>query len=538
SYVWAVKATNTNNGCELGSAGKVFTVGCLTSAPSIQSPSDGSQNVSQTPTMTWSAVSGADSYDVYFGVAGSGACTGQPVFTTSGTSYNPPTSKVSSNTSYEWRVVAKKSNTNCPAPTSSCASFKTAATTCNAPGSFNLIGPADKSTASATPTLTWSAAAGTDKYLLHFGTTNPPTPTVNDSRVSGSQTSFTFAQPLAAGTYYWSVDAFPACSTSIKTSSSVFSFTVAPTVSCPTTPATLIAPANNATNVASPVTFQWTAVSGATGYKLYIAEAGDDSGDLAGTTTFTSLTRLVPDGNVTWWVATSFANCPDVVSAKSTFVSGVQAVCGIATTLTAPADNATVTSPLTFSWSAVSGASGYRLWISFNGSAPLLAARTSNSGTSQQVSLSSGVGEWYVETQFTNGCDSTFSAHRHFTAGTAATCDSHTAVTPASPIGGAQVTSPITFSWNATDSSALLYRLWVSINGEAFADIGFTKNMQLQHDFTSTGNGLWYVETYFENCPVVKSAIATFVIPTAGCPTRAPGPSSSSRQTTPPLPRR
>src|SRR3954447_24808276 len=79
---------------------------CPTAAPAIQSPADGAQNVFANPTLTWSAVSGANQYDVYFGVAGSGACTGTPQFTTANTSFNPPT--LAASTSYEWRVVAKK----------------------------------------------------------------------------------------------------------------------------------------------------------------------------------------------------------------------------------------------------------------------------------------------------------------------------------------------------------------------------------------------------------------------------------------------
>src|SRR5258708_29409532 len=141
-YFWGVKANTTIANCELASAGRQFTVGCLTSAPAIQSPSDTSQNVSQTPTMTWSPVSGASQYDVYFGAVGSGACTGQPVFTTTSTSFNPP-GTLAANTSYEWRVVAKKTNTTCPFPSSGCATFRTTGAVCNAPGPFNLAGPAN-----------------------------------------------------------------------------------------------------------------------------------------------------------------------------------------------------------------------------------------------------------------------------------------------------------------------------------------------------------------------------------------------------------
>jgi hypothetical protein len=714
-YTWAVRANFAN--CNLVSAGKQFTVNCPTAAPTIQSPADGAQDVFSHPTLTWSAVSGANQYDVYFGVTGSGACTGTPQFTTSNTSFNPPT--LAASTTYEWRVVAKKTAAStCPVTTSGCAKFTTIAASCNPPGSFNLIAPSDKSTTSSTPTLTWSASSGADKYLLHISTQNPPAPTTSDPVVNGTSTSFTFAQALPAGTYYWSVDAYPANCTTTKTSSNVFSFTVAAPAACPTAaatlikpannttidapvsldwsdvsgatfykvfasingaapavvavardshyegslpagasvdwwvetgadnctpiasahshfnvtsagvcpsspesptlltpangatgltspvkfewlvvpgatnyivwgvapgasgtperfiigkfggthitvpvpqgsvawyveaqfgdcptstyskvftftsstpsicssnPATLLSPANGATGLTSPVTFQWTPVSGATGYKLYIAQP-NDSGDLAGSTMSTSLTTLVPGGSVTWWVVTSFAGCPDVVSARSSFTSGTQTTCGATATLNSPADGATVSSPVTLSWSAVTGASAYRLWISVNGSSPILAARTlTASATSQQLQLPSGAVEWYVETLFTNGCDSTFSAHRRFTVSAAANCDAHKAATPTSPIGGASVSNPVTFNWSATDSSALQYRVWVSLNGDPFTDIGSAKDTKLQHDFgTLTGTGQWFVETLFENCPAVLSARAAFVIPAAGCATAGP----------------
>ena len=717
TYNWIVRANIPNCASGLQSTGKQFTVGCLTSSPTIQSPSDGSQNFFANQALTWSAVSGADMYDVYFGVSGSGACTGTPQFTTSNTSFNPPT--LAASTTYEWRVVAKKTTaTTCPTTTSGCATFKTAAAACNPPGSFNLTSPSDKSATASTPTLTWSASSGTDKYLLHISTQNPPAPSASDPIVNGSSTSFTFGQALPQGTYYWSVDAYPPNCTTVKTSSNVFSFTVAATAACPTAPAALITPANNttvdspvsfdwtdvsgatsykviasingaaaailavtrdshydgslpagasvdwwieadadnctpvtsahshfnvtnagvcpsspgsatllspangatgltspvtfqwsvvpgatnyvvwgvttsavssnerfvigktpgthittavpqggltwyveadfgdcptatysksstlsvataavcssipaallspvngATGLTSPVTFQWTAVSGATGYKLFIAQ-GNDAGDLAGTTTSTSLTTLVPGGSVTWWIVTTFAGCPDIVSAKSSFTSGTQTTCGATATLNSPADGATVSSPVTLSWSTVNGASGYRLWIAVNGGSPILAARsTTAAGTSQQVQLTSGTDEWYVETLFSNGCDSTFSAHRHFTVSAAANCDTHKAATLTAPIGGAVVSNPVTFNWSSTDSSALQYRVWVSLNGDPFSDIGFSKDTKLQHDFgTNTGNGQWFVETLFENCPPVLSAKASFVIPTPGCGTAGP----------------
>ncbi len=714
-YFWVVRA-NIPSCTALQSATKSFTVSCPTSAPGSQSPSSGSQNVSVTPALTWGAAAGADQYDVYMSASGSGGCTGQPVFTTSTTIFNPPT--LAGNTAYEWRVVAKKLGSACPTTTSGCATFTTTTPVCNLPGSFNLTAPINNSTVSSTPTLIWSASIPVaDKYLLHVSTQNPPPTSASDPVINGTTRTYTFSQALSAGTYYWSVDAFAACNTSTRTSSGVFSFTVAAAAACPTaqatllkpannttsdtpvsfdwsdvsgatfyrlfasingatsailavtrdshyeanlpagasvdwyveaaadnctsipsakshftvssaaicpsspgspanvlpisgstvtspvtfqwtavsgatnyvvwgtstptststsdrftigktslpqltatvpqgalawyveadfgdcptstyskaftltvstpvvcstTPATLVVPANLATGLTSPVTFQWTAVAGATGYQLYIAEA-NESGDRAGTTTATSLTTLVPGGTLTWWVVTTFAGCPDIVSAKSTFTAGTQTTCGTIASLNSPADGSTVSSPVTLSWSAVTGASGYRLWISLNGSSPLLAARTTTAtGTSQQLPLPSGSDEWYVETLFSNGCDSTFSAHRKFTVSVALNCSTHKAATLTSPIGGAQASSPITFNWSATDSTALQYRVWVAFGNDAFSDIGDTKDTKLQHTFTSTGTAQWFVETFFENCPSVASAKATFVIPTPGCPTQGP----------------
>src|SRR5205823_10275865 len=187
-------------------------------------------------------------------------------------SFNPPAR--SPNTTYEWRVAAKKSNaSSCPLTTSSCATFTTVAATCNPPSSFNLTAPANNSTVSSTPTLSWSASSGADKYVLHVGTQNPPTPTASDPLLNSSTTSYTFGQALPAGTYYWSVDAYPPNCTTGKTSSSVFSFTVAQAATCPTALPTLLKPLNN-TTVDTPVSFDWSDVSGATFYRLFASING------------------------------------------------------------------------------------------------------------------------------------------------------------------------------------------------------------------------------------------------------------------------
>jgi len=72
-------------------------------APVLDSPKNGSTGDSRTPTLRWSASSGATSYDVYFGSSSS------PLFVknTTGTSFNPGT--LHAGATYYWRIVAKNS---------------------------------------------------------------------------------------------------------------------------------------------------------------------------------------------------------------------------------------------------------------------------------------------------------------------------------------------------------------------------------------------------------------------------------------------
>lgn len=80
------------------------------SAVSNPSPALGTSGVALTVGLSWSAATGATSYDVYFGTAA------QPAYvtTTSGTTYNPAT--LSNGTSYFWQVVAKNSGGSTASP--------------------------------------------------------------------------------------------------------------------------------------------------------------------------------------------------------------------------------------------------------------------------------------------------------------------------------------------------------------------------------------------------------------------------------------
>ncbi len=80
----------------------VVTPGGL-AAPVLTAPSNGAAGVLTAPVLSWNAVSGATSYDVYFGTL-----TTPPLVTnTTATTYS--TGTLSQNTTYHWQIVAKNS---------------------------------------------------------------------------------------------------------------------------------------------------------------------------------------------------------------------------------------------------------------------------------------------------------------------------------------------------------------------------------------------------------------------------------------------
>jgi hypothetical protein len=525
-YGWFVRAKfiNTTNCAGLDSNVRTFSVGCPAAAPVLQSPANNAINVSTTPTLQWSAVAGASLYQIYFstsGIAGAG-CSGSVVASTTSTSYTIP-SALQPNTTYEWKVSAAGPN-NCPAVASACGTFKTGGAICTPAGSFSPLSPANGETVETDkPTLTWKPSTGADKYLLHIGLNNPPISQVSDPLLSGSTSSYTVPSSLVAGaTYYWYLDAVPACGTTGKTSSPVFTFTVP--AACNTNPATTLqSPANNATGISSPVTFKWSAIAKSTGYKLSV------NGSVVATTADTETTLVVPDGKVTWYVDTLFRNCPDVRSETFTFTAGKPITCPTGTiTLTGPANGVTLSgdNKVTFSWTALSGVTSYRLWVSVDGSAYAQLTRTSD--TTATFALPSGSVEWYVEgltnaTANTADCAPVLSAHSKFTITRAVNCDTHKAVTLVSPISGS-TTSPVDFTWSSSlDTTATLYRVFVSVNNAAFDDIGVTTATHLRVD-VDPGTVTWYVQSFFQGCASLNSARATFTVTasTPACPTTAP----------------
>jgi len=99
-YYWRVVAKNIHG--ETTSLSRSFTT--LLSSPSLVSPTNTAKNVSRTPTLSWSSVSGSDGYELM--VSTSSSFSTSTTYSTAGTSYVLP--QLSSRITYYWRVRAKK----------------------------------------------------------------------------------------------------------------------------------------------------------------------------------------------------------------------------------------------------------------------------------------------------------------------------------------------------------------------------------------------------------------------------------------------
>ncbi|HEX2832283.1 MAG TPA: hypothetical protein VHW00_04670 [Thermoanaerobaculia bacterium] len=280
---------------------------------------------------------------------------------------------------------------------------------------------------------------------------------------------------------------------------------------CGTTPPSLLSPANGAT-VASPVTLSWSAVANAAGYEVWLTTNGSTT--LAGDTTATSMTVIVPSGTTSWFVVAKFAGCDPLPSATRTFVVEAGSACAThgAPQLTSPLGG-TLNSPVTFNWTAVPQAIGYRVWVEVDGTAAQDVG-TTDGAIMLSAAIPPGAISAYVEALF-NGCPATRSASVTFNVAEADPCANRTFAAPVSPANNStQNSSALEFVWNAAND-ADGYRVWISIDGAAPAVLGTTTDETSLKATLERGTAIWWVESLYDGCASTESQRFTFNIPSA-----------------------
>ena len=408
--------------------------------PAMPSPTAAAQSDSAI-SITWSEAAGATHYKLYRSETSEGSFTqiGGNITTTDYIDNND----LAANTSYYYQVESCNDN-GC-----SGRSPEVSATTAPARPSAPAT-PTAATQSDSVISITWSAVAGATHYKLYRSETSGGSFDQIGGEIAG--TDYVDASDLAANTsYYYQLES---CNDSgCSSRSSAVSATTAPET--PETPTT-------ATQSEGAVSISWSAVAGATHYKLYRSATSEGSfaqigGDIAAT-------DYVDDNdlaaNTSYYYQLESCNGNDC-SSRSSAVSATTAP-GRPSTLTVAAQSEGAVS---ISWSAVAGATHYKLYRSATsgGSFAQIGGDIAATDYVDDNDLAANTSYYYqLESCNGNSCSSRSSVVSATTA----------PERPSALTAAAQSESAISISWSAV-AGATHYKLYRSeTSGGSFAQIG------------------------------------------------------------------
>ena len=234
-------------------AGKTTVTGSGGASPPSKAtnpaPANAATAVDVNDTLFWTAVAGADDYNVYFGTSSPGSLIGNQDPNT----YDPA-GAMDANTTYYWRIDP---NNEYGTTTGDVWSFTTAVAL---PGKAANPSPANAATGvDVNDALSWTTVAGADNYNVYFGVASPGTFIGNQGPNTYDPTGAMDANTV----YYWRIDAN---NVSGATTGDVWSFK---TSSGAPGKATTPTPANGANSVGLNDDFTWATVADADNYNVY-----------------------------------------------------------------------------------------------------------------------------------------------------------------------------------------------------------------------------------------------------------------------------
>jgi hypothetical protein len=254
--------------------------------------------------------------------------------------------------------------------------------------------------------------------------------------------------------------------------------------------AAITSPAPSGTLTGPSATFNWTTVTGATGYALWLGTTGAGSHDLlqGGVHTTTSLTfNTFPTTGRTIYARLYTNINGTLLSNDYTYTEASQAM------ITTPTPSSTLAGPsANFNWTTSTGATGYALWIGTTGvgSHNLLEGGVHTTTSLTITTLPTAGGTIYVRL-FTSFSGTLVSTDYTYTAAAQATM---TSPTPLSTFTGPSAT----FNWTA-GTSATGYALWIGTTGVGSHDLlegGIHTTTSLIFNSLPTNSGTIYVRLY------------------------------------------
>ena len=331
SYDYQLAACSGNGCSNRSSAVSATTAPERPSALTVAAQSEGAVSIS------WNAVAGATHYKLYRSET-SGGSFAQIGGDIAATDYLDDSGLVA-NTSYDYQLESCNGN--------GCSSRSSAVSATTAPERPSALTVAAQSEGAVS--ISWSAVAGATHYKLYRSATSGG----SFAQIGGdiAATDYVDDNDLAANTsYYYQL---AACSgNGCSSRSSAVSATTAPE-----TPETATA----ATQSEGAVSISWSAVAGATHYKLYRSATSEGSftqigGDITGTD-YVDESGLAANTSYEYQLESCNGNgC----SSRSSAVSATTAP----ETPETPTATAQSESAISISWSAVAGATHYKLYRS------------------------------------------------------------------------------------------------------------------------------------------------------------------------------
>ena len=327
------------------------------------------------------------------------------------------------------------------------------------------------SAASGKPVLTWNAVSGATSYKVYRAASKSGTYSLLGTVTT---TSYTNTGAKEGTTYYYKVKAANGAG------ESAYSNVVSGKVVVTPKPAAPVVKIGNSASSGKP-TLTWSAVSGATSYKVYRATSQNGTYSLLGTVTATSYTNTGAKEGTTYYYKVKAVNGAGE-SAYSNVVSGqVKTVTPKPSAPVVKIGNSASSGKPMLTWNAVSGATSYKVYraTSQNGTYSLLGTVTATSYTNTGAKAGT---TYYYKVKAVNSAGE--SAYSNVVSGQVKSTGQTTVTTLT--LGHSSASGKPQLTWKAV-SGAASYKVYrATAKNGAYSVINTTKALT----YTNTGAAL------------------------------------------------
>jgi len=434
------------------------------------------------PKLVATKVAGATAYQFRIAVASDFAV---PLYTSAEVAVNEylPVDcfGLSATTTYYWSVRAKADGTWGEWSTET-ATFSLSSAE---PDTANPVNQA--TITDTTPAFNWSDVAGANGYRIQISAASDFTTTVTDNATLTASEYMQAAALENDATYWWRVMARNTDGVwSAWTSSRRFTVT--------TERPSLVTPAEAVTITDTTPDFDWSDVSGATGYLIQISVANDFTTTVTDGSTLTAsayMQAAALENEATYWWRVMAMNADGVWSAWTgarSFTVSVERP-----SLAVPSDAVTVTDTTpAFDWSDVVGATGYRIQISAAGDFATTVTDTATltaSAYTQTVALENEATYWWrVMAKNADGVWSAWTGGRSFSI-------NFGAVSVLSPLFGENISDRVPHLDWADAPNAISYILQITATEEGIEyapELSLGSSGYQNTDILAIGDTRWW----------------------------------------------